>query len=214
MNRSQQFKASFSEKTQDPKQATGFSGSGFVVGAILAYFFYKYWQNNPDLAANSGRECWASEGNNSASMTSTGMGDVNVSAQFIQWFMFGFIMYIINEVIAVLGLIGGLTQSVSILKCAQFLSCPLCLGSLAFLIAGMVIRWRHVGQVCSGAFEGTQSDLAPVDPSMSVYMKDTGSFMNWYLIIMCIMCGIGVCCTGCCILCMCGLIGAGFAAKN
>ena len=125
--------------------------------------------------------------------------------------MFGFIMYIINEVIAVLGLIGGLTASVSIMKCSQALSCPLCLGSLAFLIAGMVIRWRHVGQVCSGAFEGTMRDLVPVDPAESVYMKETGSFMNWYLIIMCIFCGIGVCCAGCCILLCCGLIGAAAA---
>ena len=213
MNRSQQFRASFNEKSQDPKQSAGGAGGGLVVGGILAYFFYKYWQNNPDLAANNGRECWATEGSSSASAQSTGMGDVNVSAQFVSWFMFGFIMYIVNEVIALLGLIGGIAQSMAILKCSQVLSAPLCCGSLAFIISGMVLRWRHVGQVCSGAFEGTPMDLAPLDPTMSVYMKDSGSFMNWYLIIMCIFCGIGLCCAGCCVLCMCGIIGAAAANK-
>ena len=141
------------------------------------------------------------------------MGDVNVSAQFVQWFMFGFIMYIVNEVTSLLVLIGGLAQSMAIVKCGQILSAPLCCGYLAFLIAGMVLRWRHVGQVCSGTFEGTPMDLAPLDPAMSVYMKDSGSFMNWYLIIMLIFCGIFACCGVCCVLCMCGLIGAAAAGK-
>ena len=213
MNRQQQFRASFSEKSQDPNQSAGSAGGGLIIGGILAYFFFKYWQNNPDLAANNGRECWAAEGSSSASAASTGMGDVNVSAQFVQWFMFGFIMYIVNEVTALLGLIGGLAKSLAILKCAQLLSAPLCCGSLAFLIAGMVIRWRHVGQVCSGAYEGTPLDIAPLDPAMSVYMKDSGSFMNYYLIFMCVLCGIGVCCGACCVLCMCGIIGATAASK-
>ena len=127
--------------------------------------------------------------------------------------MFGFIMYIANEVIGLIMLIGACAQSMAILKCGQALSAPLCCGSLAFLIAGMVLRWRHIGQVCSGAFEGTPMDLAPLDPAMSVYMKDTGSFMNWYLIIMLIACGLGVCCAACCILCMCGVLGAAAASK-
>ena len=127
--------------------------------------------------------------------------------------MFGFIMYIVNEVISLLALLGGIAQSMAILKCSQILSAPLCCGSLAFLIAGMVLRWRHVGQVCSGAFEGTVMDTNPVDPAMSVYMKDSGYFMNLYLIIMCVFCGIGLCCAGCCVLAMCGLLGGALAGK-
>ena len=214
MNRSQQFRQSFSEKSSDPKQTGSTSGGNLLVGGILFYFFYKYWKQNPDLAVNDGRECWATEGSFSATAESTGMGDINVTQQFLTWMMFGFILYLVSEIASLIGLCGGIINSKPVLMCGGILGAPTCCGFLAFLISGMVLRWRHIGQVCSGEFEGGPMDTVPLDPTMSVYMKDTGSFMNWYLILMSIACGLVLCCAACCAMCMCGLIGAAAGAAK
>ena len=63
------------------------------------------------------------------------------------------------------------------------LSCLMLPCFLGFLISGMVLRWRHVGRVCTGSFQGTPEDTDPLGPEDYVYMKSTGSFMHWYLII-------------------------------
>ena len=136
------------------------------------------------------------EGSNSVSALSTGIEDVNASIQFILWFKIGFILYIINMITSLIGLIGRVSKSPSITSLFRILSLPLCCGFIAFIIAGMVLRWRHVGQVCSGAYDDTTSDLIPLEPTMSVYMKDSSNFLRIYSISMGTFCGL-ITCTGC-----------------
>ena len=114
--------------------------------------------------------------------------------------MFGFIVYIMNQVNAILGLIGSLKKSIPVAMCTSLFTCILIPSFLAFLVSGMVLRWRHVGRVCTGSFEGTPEDTNPIGPEDYVYMKSTGNFMHWYLLITAIF--TGICLLGtCCLIC-------------
>ena len=116
--------------------------------------------------------------------------------------MFGFIIYIINQVNALLGVIGSLKKSIPVAMITSLSTCILLPAFLGLLVSGMVLRWRHVGRVCTGSFEGTPEDTDPLGPENYVYMKSTGSFMHWYLLITAILTGIcllGMCCVFCCI---------------
>ena len=61
---------------------------------------------------------------------------------------------------------------------------------------------------------GTTMDTDPLEPDENVYMKSTGTFMHWYLIIISIIFGILILLVLLCCLCMCGFIGAGAAALS
>ena len=78
----------------------------------------------------------------------------------------------------------------------------------------MTLRWGHLGRVCSGVYVGTTMDTDPLEPDENVYMKSTGTFMHWYLIIISIIFGILLLLVLLCCLCMCGFIGAGAAALS
>ena len=86
------------------------------------------------------------------------------------------------------------------------------IGFPIFLIAGMTLRWGHVGRVCSGVYVGTTMDTDPLEPDENVYMVSTGKFMHWYLIIIAIIFAILLILVLLCCLCMCGLIGVGAGA--
>ena len=86
------------------------------------------------------------------------------------------------------------------------------IGFPIFLIAGMTLRWGHVGRVCSGVYVGTAMDTDPLEPDENVYMESTGKFMHWYLIIIAIIFAILLILALLCCLCMCGIIGVGAGA--
>ena len=92
---------------------------------------------------------------------------------------------------AVVLVLQAVTKSVAIKIAVGLISCPFGCGGLAWMIAGMVLRWRHIGKVCAGDYN---TDQYKAD---ELYMTKSGNFMQIYLIIS--LCLIGVCCcTGCC----------------
>ena len=78
-------------------------------------------------------------------------------------------------------------------KCINLLQACNGIAGAIYIAAGMDIRWTHAGRVCSGVFVGTDEDTQPLDPNETVYMPESGKFMNNYLIFVLIMAG-ALCC--------------------
>ena len=106
--------------------------------------------------------------------------------------MWGFIVNICGIVMALIQFVQVATKSALILKGCACLGCPIGCGGLAWFIAGMVLRWRHIGKVCAGDYND-DSTLAD-----NLYMTKSGNFMNIFLIICLCLMGL-TCCSICCI---------------
>ena len=63
----------------------------------------------------------------------------------MKWFVFGFIICIVGICVALLQILHALCNSTTTRFIIKAISCPFGCGGLAWLIAGMVLRWRHVG---------------------------------------------------------------------
>ena len=55
-------------------------------------------------------------------------------------------------------------------------------GHFFWLISGADTRWTHGGMVCSGSYENTLKDTEPLEPDQTVYMPESGKFINIYMI--------------------------------
>ena len=162
-----------------------------VFNGVLAYYFYQYAFNNPDDGS-----CWAIAGNNVPSATEQA-GYKNVTEQFVTWFYWGFIINVGAMVVAVFRLLYAATESEAWIKLANFIGGPLGCGGLAWFIAGLVLRYRDIGNTCSGDY--VTADDASVDRSL--YSWDSGHFINiyytvimWFFIVVCsCVCCIGIC---------------------
>ena len=107
--------------------------------------------------------------------------------------MFGFILNMCCIALAVVQMIQAVTKSDLLLKLFACLGCPVGCGGLAWFIAGMVLRWRHVGKVCAGDYNTTEL-LAD-----NLYMTKSGNFIQIYLIIMLCLMG-AMCFSSCCLI--------------
>ena len=119
-------------------------------------------------------------------------GYKNVTEQFVTWFYWGFIINVGAMVVAVFQLLYAATESEAWIKLANFIGGPLGCGGLAWFIAGLVLRYRQIGNVCSGdlVLEG-EDQTGP-------YAWKSGKFMNiYYMVIMWIL--ISVCACVCCV---------------
>ena len=75
--------------------------------------------------------------------------------------------------------------------CWMCIATPLGCGAMAWLITGMIFRWRHIGKVCSGDYYDDQ--IIPLD----IYMWKSGKFMQIYFILVLSLCACACVC-GCC----------------
>ena len=135
--------------------------SNIICSSIFAYFFYKYGWNNPDLAITG--TCWATDANEVGSSIDLGSGYKNVSDEFISWFQWGFIINMCTIVIGCLQLVHFATESIIIGRGWQAIGCPIGCGWIAWFITAMVLRWRHIGKVCSGDYYSGPGILYPPD---------------------------------------------------
>ena len=150
---------------------------------------YVYAFDNPDVAKN-GFECYASNGDNFGYGVDLG-GRKNVSAEFITWFKFGFVINVAYLTVGVLQLTHYLTELAFIGAIWMCIGIPMGCGTLAWFITGMVFRWRHLGEVCSGKYYDANAAVTEPD----VYMWKSGKFMQIYFIL---------CFSLCCCTCICG----------
>ena len=160
-----------------------------VINGVMSYFFYQYFEMNPDLAEHG--DCWADPHNDdkeTGSAFEIGNYNENVSEQFLKWFMFGFIICIVGIVVSLIQLVYAVTKNKMISLSAKLISCPFGCGGIAWLIAGMVLRWRHIGKVCSADYV----DIDNVWPNF--YMVKSGKFMHIWLILMSCLLGAMCCC--------------------
>ena len=74
---------------------------------------------------------------------------INVTYNFLVWFEWGFILQMVAIGGSILGAIGGSNANVAA-GGLGLIACGQCLGGLAWLIAGTVLRFRDTGNVCSG----------------------------------------------------------------
>ena len=178
-------------------QKQGGAGAGnIIINAVLAYYFYQYAYANPDVG-----ECWATAGQTTPLSVETA-GYKNVTAQFHSWFYWGFIINIVSLVVGVLQVIAGALKNEGIAKLATCAAGPLGCGGLAWFIAGLVLRYRQIGNVCSGDLVLEGADQT------GPYAWKSGKFMNiYYMVIMWIL--ISVCACACCV----GII-AGVMARS
>merc|ERR1712232_1179432 len=128
------------------------------------------------------------------------MGYSDVSAQFNTWFKWGFILNIFIVVLAFLQYAWSFTDSEALQTAVGCFSCPVGCGGLAWFISGHVIRYRHIGDVCSGDY---YADAIALDPSAGTlgdapYQWKSGKFINVYIIIVWSIVAFG-CCLMCCL---------------
>ena len=116
-------------------------------------------------------------------------------------FWINLLINIVSVVVGVLQILAGGLRNEGLAKLATCVAGPLGCGGLAWFIAGLVLRYRQIGNVCSGdlVLEG-EDQTGP-------YAWKSGYFLNlYYLIVMWVL--ISVCACVCCV----GII-AGVMAK-
>ena len=116
--------------------------------------------------------------------------------------MFGFIINIIGVVTSLIQLVYAATMIKMISHGAKIFSCPLACGGMAWFITGMVLRWRHIGKVCSAEYVDDPTGL------QGFYMVKSGNFIQIYLIVMLCL-PFALCCLGCCALAVMAKTGSG-----
>ena len=198
------------ENAKDNPQAAGGMGCyNLLCNGILAYFFYTYAYNNPDAATQG--QCFASDSSDTpfdmtpdsitGAVPTPSADYANVGAQFTSWFFWGFVINMISIVMAIFNFLFAFTQSPIFGMLQTLIGCPVCCGGLAWWIAGMVIRWRHIGSVCAGGILRDEIDANGASAGAvgdAPYWWKSGKFMNIYLIITLSAIPI-LCCVGCCI---------------
>ena len=105
--------------------------------------------------------------------------------------------------LAVLQFAHAVTDAPAFSTLSNCMCCPIGCGTIAWFIAGIVFRWRHIGKVCSGDFAvslGVQDGAEP-------YMWKSGMFIFVYYITMA-----GLLVLGCLIFMVCACVLA--KAKN
>jgi len=95
----------FEYKVEGTKGSGQTGACNLIINAVLCYFFWTYWQNNPDQGA-----CWASQTTTTPSATAQ-PGYTDVSAQFVTWFKWGFIINVVAIVLAVVQFIHAATDN-------------------------------------------------------------------------------------------------------
>ena len=189
----------------NPQNAGGQGACNLIINGVLAYFFYTYWQNNPDEG-----QCWAIETSTTPSATQQ-LGYSDVSQQFQTWFKWGFIINIAAIVLAIVQFLHAATQNSLFQGLTGILGCPVGCGGLAWFIAGLVLRYREIGNICSGDYYAENLELNPTAGQIGdlPYQWKSGAFMNWYYLSILIL--FGVCC---CIGCSVAICGAVAASQN
>ena len=107
--------------------------------------------------------------------------------------MFGFIINITYVVVGVLQILHFMTEQSFLGSLWMCIGIPMGCGTLAWFIAGMVFRWRHIGEVCSGKDYDPNATIS--EPN--VYMLKSGNFMQIYFILCFCLCAC-TCICGCC----------------
>ena len=192
-----------SEKLAGPAVALPGACCNLIINGTLAYFFYQYWKHNPDTGS-----CYASEFSQTPSATPMA-GYTDVTANFLSWFKWGFILNVCSLVIAVsqaLAAAAPIFGAITLL-----LACPTVCGGLVWFIIGAVWRYGEAGNVCSGDY---QRDAIELDPTAGVigetpYAWKSGKFLNIYYMTIFIILAIN-----CCIACTCMIVGGGLAAAS
>ena len=116
--------------------------------------------------------------------------------------MFGFIINIAGVVTSTIQLVYAATMVKMISWGAKIISCPFACGGMAWFITGMVLRWRHIGKVCSADYVDDPTGIH------GFYMVKSGNFIQYYLIIMLCL-PFALCCLGCCALGVMAKLGSG-----
>ena len=116
------------------------------------------------------------------------------------FFTFAFIMMCASMAYSVFGAIAIAAKSTGLGSCAQVIALLACVGSIAAVIWGSIIRWGEPGRTCSGDFYEGEGKPEP-------YLWKTGRFLKIYLIILYIGWGF----IACCCLCMCCGLACGAA---
>ena len=157
--------------------------------AVPSYFFGTYWLANPDVMYTSGNStmelnCWAPNQALSANTTnfeilaggviSTNPGYLNVTQNFLVWFEWGFLFFVIQAASVLSGLLMFVCAPLTMAS-----GCSCCLvscGQSVWFIVGMVLRWRTAGNICSGASQmvNVGADAAAVVPGV---LYSSGKFM-------------------------------------
>ena len=186
-----------------------------IFHGIFVFFFAKYTFFNPDTG-----ECWAEKTSKTPSDTSI-EGHNNVSSNFTWWFSFGLLINVAMLIVGAIQLTvfcafktdkvkdpnkknmyGQYVNNQGPKSCMQKISeypanwvngIALLVGT-AWLIMGLVFRYREVGAVCSGDYVLKGSD----DEGANPYAWKSGSFIHfYYIVIMWLLIAAGSCC--CCV---------------
>ena len=195
----------FEYKVEGSKGSGQTGACNLIINAVLCYFFYTYWQNNPDQG-----ECWATATSTTPSATQQA-GYEDVSAQFVTWFKWGFIINVVAIVLAVVQFIHAATDNALFQTVAAILGCPLGCGGLAWFIAGLVLRYRQIGNICSGDYYRENLELNPTAGQVGdlPYQWKSGNFINYYYITIACILGL-VCCCACTV----AIVGGAVAASQ
>ena len=96
--------------------------------------------------------------------------------------MWGFFINIGAIVLAFVQFLHAATQHPFYGLATMMISCPVGCGGLAWFIAGLVLRYRKIGNICSGDYLRTQIEADPTAGTIgeAPYAWASGRFMNIY----------------------------------
>ena len=175
--------------------------------AVPSYFFGDYWLANPDQIQADGSllNCWAPNQAMSANTTnfeiladgkfSTNPAFINVTQNFLVWFEWGFLFFVIQA--------ASLLSALLMFVCAPLAMgsglgcCCVSCGQSVWFIVGMVLRWRTAGNICSGASQFVNAGALP-DAVVPGVLYSSGKFIQVWLIITLSINGC-LCLTSCCL---------------
>merc|ERR1711934_198446 len=150
-NRMNRFNQSASNLKEKGKRPIPDILINMLINIGLGIVFIRLWKfsDDPD-------NCWAGADNKEVALLEKSVlfpdAKTNVGKQFHTWFMFGMIIQIVGLVLGIIGLLQHVGD-MSALNCiAKCIAAPMGCGGCAWLICGMVLRWRMVGRICSGSF--------------------------------------------------------------
>ena len=127
-----------------------------VINAVLAYFFWQYWQNNPDEGS-----CFANPTSYAPSAVKVDWRYTDVSGQWGQWFMWGLFLNIASIILACVQLAPADRGHPCFALSMCCITCPVVCGGLAWFITGLVLRYNEIGYICSGDYLRTQIAINP-----------------------------------------------------
>ena len=156
---------------------------------LLVYFWTPYVFSIPDNVW-----CFAGPNDDFASNIISDVTPTNVSLRFHRYFIMNYSFFCFAILIALVQLTAHFMKSSKLYGSFQWFNMLNCCYFICTGFVGSVFRWSYEGRVCSGNYLPEDAD----DETKSVYLWESGAFMQKWLVVSYLVTFFGFC--FCCII--------------